>query len=175
MTLEMRGICKSFGSNDVLKHVDFSIQGGEICALLGENGAGKSTLMNILGGVLPADRGEIVIDGTPVHFRTPSDSLSAGVAFIHQELSLINDLAIYENMFIGRELKTKYGLLDAKAMIRKTQEVFDRLELNLDPRTMVRELDASYKQIVGNFTRHDDGGLPDYHGRAHHLPDRPGD
>ena len=85
MTLEMRGICKSFGSNDVLKHVDFSIQGGEICALLGENGAGKSTLMNILGGVLPADRGEIVIDGTPVHFRTPSDSLSAGVAFIHQE------------------------------------------------------------------------------------------
>ena len=155
MTLEMRGICKSFGSNDVLKHVDFSIQGGEICALLGENGAGKSTLMNILGGVLPADRGEIVIDGTPVHFRTPSDSLSAGVAFIHQELSLINDLAIYENMFIGRELKTKYGLLDAKrseehakAMIRKTQEVFDRLELNLDPRTMVRELDASYKQIV---------------------------
>ena len=148
MTLEMRGICKSFGSNDVLKHVDFSIQGGEICALLGENGAGKSTLMNILGGVLPADRGEIVIDGTPVHFRTPSDSLSAGVAFIHQELSLINDLAIYQNMFIGRELKTKYGLLDAKAMIRKTQEVFDRLELNLDPRTMVRELDASYKQIV---------------------------
>ena len=71
MTLEMRGICKSFGSNDVLKHVDFSIQGGEICALLGENGAGKSTLMNILGGVLPADRGEIVIDGAAVHFRTP--------------------------------------------------------------------------------------------------------
>ena len=125
MTLEMRGICKSFGSNDVLKHVDFSIQGGEICALLGENGAGKSTLMNILGGVLPADRGEIVIDGAAVHFRTPSDSLSAGVAFIHQELSLINDLAIYENMFIGRELKTKYGLLDAKTMIQKTQEVFD--------------------------------------------------
>ena len=148
MTLEMRGICKSFGSNDVLKHVDFSIQGGEICALLGENGAGKSTLMNILGGVLPADRGEIVIDGTPVRFRTPSDSLSAGVAFIHQELSLINDLAIYENMFIGRELKTKYGLLDAKTMIQKTQEVFDRLELHLDPRTKVRELDASYKQIV---------------------------
>ena len=148
MTLEMRGICKSFGSNDVLKHVDFSIQGGEICALLGENGAGKSTLMNILGGVLPADRGEIVIDGAAVHFRTPSDSLSAGVAFIHQELSLINDLAIYENMFIGRELKTKYGLLDAKTMIQKTQEVFDLLELNLDPRTMVRELDASYKQIV---------------------------
>lgn len=148
MTLEMRGICKSFGANDVLKQVDFSLKGGEICALLGENGAGKSTLMNILGGVLPADRGEILIDGTPVHFHTPADSLYAGVAFIHQELSLINDLAIYENMFIGRELKTKSGFLDAKTMIQKTQEVFDRLDLTLDPRAMVRDLDASYKQIV---------------------------
>ncbi|WP_418442412.1 sugar ABC transporter ATP-binding protein [Candidatus Allofournierella excrementavium] len=148
MTLEMRGICKSFGANDVLKQVDFSLKGGEICALLGENGAGKSTLMNILGGVLPADRGEILIDGTPVHFHTPADSLHAGVAFIHQELSLINDLAIYENMFIGRELKTKSGFLDAKTMIQKTQEVFDRLDLTLDPRAMVRDLDASYKQIV---------------------------
>ena len=148
MTLEMRGICKSFGANDVLKQVDFSLKGGEICALLGENGAGKSTLMNILSGVLPADRGEILIDGTPVHFHTPADSLHAGVAFIHQELSLINDLAIYENMFIGRELKTKSGFLDAKTMIQKTQEVFDRLDLALDPRAMVRDLDASYKQIV---------------------------
>ena len=148
MTLEMRGICKSFGANDVLKQVDFSLKGGEICALLGENGAGKSTLMNILGGVLQADRGEILIDGAPVHFHTPAESLHAGVAFIHQELSLINDLAIYENMFIGRELKTKSGLLDAKTMIQKTQEVFDRLDLSLDPRAMVRDLDASYKQIV---------------------------
>ena len=148
MTLEMLGICKSFGANDVLKQVDFSLSGGEICALLGENGAGKSTLMNILGGVLPADRGEIRLDGAPVRFQTPADSLHAGIAFIHQELSLINDLAIYENMFIGRELKTRSGLLDARAMIQKTQEVFDRLELDLDPRTMVRDLDASYKQIV---------------------------
>ncbi len=148
MTLEMRSICKSFGANDVLKQVDFSLEGGEICALLGENGAGKSTLMNILGGVLHADRGEILIDGSPVHFHTPADSLHAGVAFIHQELSLINDLAIYENMFIGRELKTKSGLLDSRTMIQKTQEVFERLGLSLDPKAMVRDLDASYKQIV---------------------------
>ena len=79
--------------------------------------------MNILGGVLPADRGEIVIDGAAVHFRTPSDSLSAGVAFIHQELSLINDLAIYENMFIGHELRKKNRFLDSAAMIAKTNEV----------------------------------------------------
>ena len=78
-------------------------------------------------------------------------------------------------MFIGRELKTKYGLLDAKTMIQKTQEVFDRLELHLDPRTMVRELDASYKQIVEISRAMMMEASPDYHGRAHHLPDRPGD
>ena len=72
MNLEMRGIYKSFGANNVLKNVDFSLNGGEICALLGENGAGKSTLMNILGGVLAADRGEIRLDGKPVQFQKPS-------------------------------------------------------------------------------------------------------
>ena len=148
MNLEMRGICKAFDANVVLKTVDFTLHGGEICALLGENGAGKSTLMNILGGVLPADAGEIKIDDKPVTFHTPAESLHAGIAFIHQELNLINDLAIYENMFIGREIKKKNGLLDAERMCRETQAVFDRMNLEMDPKTMVRDLDASYKQIV---------------------------
>ncbi|WP_455014436.1 ATP-binding cassette domain-containing protein, partial [Hominenteromicrobium sp.] len=144
----MKGIYKSFGANDVLRNVDFSLQGGEICALLGENGAGKSTLMNILGGVHHADRGEIRLDGQTVRFQTPADSLRHGIAFIHQELNLVNDLAIYENMFIGRELRKKSGLLDTAQMIARTKEIFDRMGLALNPRTMVRELDASYKQIV---------------------------
>lgn len=148
VTLEMRNIYKSFGANDVLRDIGFTVSGGEICALLGENGAGKSTLMNILGGVLPADAGEVLLDGQPVHFRTPAESLAAGVAFIHQELNLVNDLAIYENMFIGREIKGKAGLLDARAMCARCREVFERMDVNLDPRTMVRDLDASYKQIV---------------------------
>lgn len=83
MKLQMKGIYKSFGANDVLKNVDFSLREGEICALLGENGAGKSTLMNILGGVLRADRGEILLDGQRQTFRTPAQSLDAGIAFIH--------------------------------------------------------------------------------------------
>lgn len=148
MILEMSDICKAFGANVVLKKVAFSLKGGEICALLGENGAGKSTLMNILGGVLPADSGEITLDGTPVVFHTPAESLGAGIAFIHQELNLINDLAVYENMFIGREITRKNGLLDAERMCRETQAVFDRMGLDMDPKTMVRDLDASYKQIV---------------------------
>ena len=148
MTLEMRNICKSFGANDVLKDISFSIAGGEICALLGENGAGKSTLMNILGGVLPADAGTILLDGKEVQFSTPAKSLDAGIAFIHQELNLVNDLAIYENMFIGREIKRKGGFLDAPAMIEKCREVFARMDVDIDPALMVRDLDASYKQIV---------------------------
>jgi len=148
MNVEMRGIWKAFGANVVLKDVAFSLKGGEICALIGENGAGKSTMMNILGGVLPADAGELLLDGKPVVFHTPAESLGAGIGFIHQELNLINDLAVYENMFIGRELKQKNGLLDAQRMIQETQAVFDKLDLEMDPKTMVRDLDASYKQIV---------------------------
>jgi len=148
MILEMNDICKAFGTNEVLKNVHFSLKGGEVCALLGENGAGKSTLMNILGGVLTADAGEVILDGNKFVFQNPAESLGAGIAFIHQELNLINDLAIYENMFIGREVKKKNGLLDADRMCRETQTVFDRMNLALDPKMMVRDLDASYKQIV---------------------------
>ena len=148
MNLKMKGIVKSFGANDVLKKVDFTLNAGEICALLGENGAGKSTLMNILGGVLPADQGEILLDGRAVAFSKPAQSLNAGIAFIHQELNLINDLPVYENMFIGRELKKKSGFLDHAAMYRKTKELFDEMGLDIDPGAMVSSLDASFKQIV---------------------------
>jgi len=144
----MQNIYKSFGANNVLKGVDISLSGGEICALLGENGAGKSTLMNILGGVINSDSGTILIDGKPIEFKNPVDSLEAGIAFIHQELNLVNDLAIFENMFIGRELKNKYGFLDAKTMIKKTKEIFEKIGLELNPEQMVRDLDTSYKQFI---------------------------
>ena len=148
MNLTMKGIVKSFGANDVLKRVDFHLNEGEICALLGENGAGKSTLMNILGGVLPADQGTIELDGKPVTFMNPAQSLNAGIAFIHQELNLINDLPVYENMFIGREIKKKNGFLDHAAMYQKTKELFEKMEIDVDPGAMVSALDASFKQIV---------------------------
>lgn len=148
MIVEMKNIRKSFGSNDVLKDVSFSIQGGEICALLGENGAGKSTLMNILGGVYKLDSGEILLDRKPAVFNNPAESQSAGIAFIHQELNLINDLPIYENMFLGRELKTKWGKLDLEQMYHETAKMFKEMNVKLDPNTMVKDLDASYKQIV---------------------------
>lgn len=143
----MQNIYKSFGANNVLDDVSLKLSGGEILALLGENGAGKSTLMNILGGVLQADGGTIVIDGSARTFLSPVDSLDAGIGFIHQELNLINDLTIYENMFITH-LPKKGMFLDAKAMQDKTAELFEKMNIEIDPRTMVRDLDASYKQIV---------------------------
>ena len=143
----MKKINKSFGANNVLQDVDFSLKTGEICALLGENGAGKSTLMNILGGVLQADSGSISLDGKTVRFATPVDSLDAGIGFIHQELNLINDLTIYENMFLTH-LPKKGVFLDAALMQQKTAELFAKMNLDLDPCAMVRDLDASYKQIV---------------------------
>lgn len=148
MFVEMKNIRKSFGSNAVLKDVSFTLKGGEICALLGENGAGKSTLMNILGGVHQMDSGSISLDGKQVKFATPAQSQEAGIAFIHQELNLINDLPIYENMFLGRELKTKRGRLDLERMMNETKEVFKQMNVQLDPKTFVSDLDASYKQIV---------------------------
>ncbi|MBS4193199.1 sugar ABC transporter ATP-binding protein [Bacillus sp. FJAT-49705] len=148
MKIEMRNIRKYFGSNDVIKDVSFMLKGGEICALLGENGAGKSTLMNILGGVHQMDSGSIIVDGKEVAFNTPAQSQEAGIAFIHQELNLINDLPIYENMFLGRELKTKRGSLDLERMLQETRRIFTEMNVDLDPTMMVRNLDASYKQII---------------------------
>ena len=147
MNLFMHKINKSFGANNVLTDVDFKLNSGEICALLGENGSGKSTLMNILGGVLPADSGTIDIDGKEIQFSSPVDSLDAGIGFIHQELNLVNDLTVYENMFITHLLK-KGLFLDTDEMIRKTEDLFKRMDVDLDPKMMVRDLDSSYKQIV---------------------------
>ncbi|MCQ2429843.1 MAG: sugar ABC transporter ATP-binding protein [Clostridia bacterium] len=147
MELSVKGICKSFGAGNVLDGVDFSIRGGEICALLGENGAGKTTLMNIIGGILPADAGEIRIDGRLVSFPTPAASRQAGIAFIHQELNLVNDLTVYENMFLPA-FPHKGPFLDRRLMIDKTRSLFERLGLDVDPCATVDTLDASYKQTV---------------------------
>lgn len=146
--IEMKNICKSFGSNLVLDDVDLNVESGKILALLGENGAGKSTLMNILGGVLSSDQGKILLDGQEVQFHTPSQSLHKGIAFIHQELNLINDLPVYENMFLSNEIKKNKFSLDMNKMIQETQEIFDKLQIDLDPKAMVSSLDASYKQFV---------------------------
>ncbi|WP_080876372.1 sugar ABC transporter ATP-binding protein [Oceanobacillus timonensis] len=148
MLIELQNIQKSFGKNHVLKDVSLSIKEGEICALLGENGAGKSTLMNILGGIHQPDAGCIYADGKERSLTSPEQSINLGISFIHQELNLINDLPIYENMFLESDYKKGFRRVQHQKMIQETKEIFERMHVDLDPRTLVKDLDASYKQII---------------------------
>lgn len=144
----MNNIDKSFNGVSVLKKVNFHVAQGEIHALLGENGAGKSTLMNILGGVHPFDNGSIQINGEEVKITNPRTAQEYGISFIHQELNVVSDLRVYENIFLGSEIRTRYGLLKVEEMCQKTNEILAKLGVDIDPKEYVRNLETSYKQLI---------------------------
>ncbi|MEG0941485.1 MAG: sugar ABC transporter ATP-binding protein [Oscillospiraceae bacterium] len=146
--LKMTDISKSFFGVPVLRHVNFNVEQGEIHALLGENGAGKSTLMNILTGVYTRDSGTVIFDGKRLEHTTINASEQVGIAFVHQELNLFNDLKVYENIFLRKEITTKLGMLNRKAMIAKSKELFDSLGVDIDPCAMVSELETGKKQLL---------------------------
>ena len=146
--LEMTGITKAFGTNVVLNGVNLSVNSGEVVAILGENGAGKSTLIKILGGIYKADAGEIKIDGVPRHIPTARVAAEYGIQIIHQEIILVPDRTIASNVFLGRELRTGLGTVDARAMERETQKVIDDLHLDLRADEMVRNLTMGMQQLV---------------------------
>jgi len=146
--LNMQGISKSFGGVRALVDVHLEVARGEVHALLGENGAGKSTLMNVLTGVIPMDAGTIEFDGRTYPSPTIRQMENAGIAFVHQELSVINDLTVYENIFLNRELVNSWRVLRKKDMIAQTQALFQRLGVDMDPLTMVSELKTSEKQLL---------------------------
>ena len=145
--LETKNLSKDFGPVRVLHDVSFSLQAGEVHALIGENGAGKSTLMKILSGYLPPSEGELRLFGAPVHFRNSSEAEALGVVLIHQEFNLADDLTVEENIFLGRERRR--GLfLDRRAMVGKAREILEELRTPVDPRARVRDLSVSQKQMV---------------------------
>lgn len=146
--LEMKDIHKSFNGVSVLNGVNLNVNTGEVHALLGENGAGKSTLMNILTGVYQSDGGEIVFDNKKVSHVSVKESEIMGIAFVHQELNLFNDLKVYENIFLTKEYKNKLGILDKKRMIKESKELFDKLGVDIDPNAMVSDLKTSKKQLL---------------------------
>lgn len=146
--LKMNGIYKSFDGVPVLKNVSLEVGKGEVHALLGENGAGKSTLMNVLTGVHTKDAGTVVFDGTAYETMTITLSEKIGIAFVHQELNLFNDLKVYENVFLNKEHTGKFGRLDKKRMIAETRRLFEELEVKIDPEAMVSELKTSQKQLL---------------------------
>jgi len=146
--LEMKNIKKSFSGVPVLKGVELTVEKGEIHALLGENGAGKSTLMNILTGTIDSDGGTIYFNGQELKNINIKKSEEAGIAFVHQELNLFNDLRVFENIYINKELTNAFGKLKKKEMIRNSEMLFRELGVNIDPEELVDNLKTGEKQLL---------------------------
>jgi ABC-type sugar transport system ATPase subunit len=145
--LVMRNISKAFPGVVALDRADLAVTGGEVMALMGANGAGKSTLMNVLGGIVTRDAGEILIDGRPAPLRNPIESLHAGIAFVHQELSSLPTMSIAENIFID-DFPQRLGRIDYAACNRITRALLQRLGSDLDPHRPVGELGIGDRQLV---------------------------
>jgi ribose transport system ATP-binding protein len=144
----MQHISKSFFGVPVLSNVSIEVEEGEVHALLGENGAGKSTLMNILGGVYARDTGTVEVNGVVLENASVPESEKAGVAFVHQELNLFNDLLVFENLFLGKEILYKSRTLNKRAMIARSRELFDDLGVTINPKALVADLETSQKQLL---------------------------
>lgn len=145
--VSMKNITKTFPGVKALDSVNFELRSGEVMALLGENGAGKSTLMKILSGVYTRDGGTMEIFGKEYGDLTPKQAQQAGVAIIHQELNMCRHLSVAENMFLGREIRGKFALDNAK-MEEEAKRILDDLKINIDPRQTVGDLPVSKQQMV---------------------------
>ena len=148
MNIEMRGIDKAFGSNQVLKNAGFVLKDGEVHALMGENGAGKSTLMKLLTGVYTRDAGTVLVDGKEVVYKNPQEAEKAGIVFIYQELNVLFDLTVEENLFMGKEITKGFGICDRKAMRAKAQEVMDKMGVNIPVNAVMSDLSVGQQQMV---------------------------
>ncbi|MCY8972562.1 sugar ABC transporter ATP-binding protein [Bacillus atrophaeus] len=131
MQIDMNDIHKAFGKNQVLSGVSFNLKPGEVHALMGENGAGKSTLMNLLTGLHGLDKGSIRINGKETYFSNPKEAEQNGIAFIHQELNIWPEMTVLENLFIGKEMTSKLGILNTKKMKALAKKQFEKLSVSL--------------------------------------------
>lgn len=146
--LSLNGISKSFPGVKALSGVSLNLYPGEVTALVGENGAGKSTIVKILTGIYQPDEGDIQVAGEAIRFPTAQDAGKAGVTAIHQETVLFDDLSVAENIFIGHAPKTRFGLIDKAEMIRKAQDLLDRIGAKISPHTLLRDLGIASKHLV---------------------------
>ena len=147
--LEMKDISKAFPGVQALDKVSLKVRKGTVHVLVGENGAGKSTLMKVLSGVYPIDSGEITFLGKSLQHQDIKDTLSLGIAMIHQELSPVLDMTIGENIFLGREPTRKFkSLVDFKSIYKQTSELLEKMSLPINPRTKMRQLSVASMQLV---------------------------
>jgi D-xylose transport system ATP-binding protein len=147
--LELRGIDKSFGPVQVLRDVGFAAQAGEVTALVGDNGAGKSTLVKCVSGIYPIDGGQMFFEGNPVHIHTPRDASSHGIEVVYQDLALCDNLDIVQNMFLGRERRSRV-VLDEPTMERMAGETLASLSVRTvkSLRQLVASLSGGQRQTV---------------------------
>ena len=145
--LQMKNIHKTFPGVYALKAVDFELRAGEVHAIIGENGAGKSTLIKVLGGIYAADQGKIFIEGKKVEIRSVKDAQRNGISIIHQELVLVPYMTVAENIFLGRE-PMKGGLVNATKMHEEAQKLIDSYDINIDAKSLVRDLTIAQQQMV---------------------------
>ena len=146
--LELSGVGKSFGGVEALRDVDFALRAGEIHGLVGENGAGKSTTMKIIAGVHAGYSGSMRLDGREVHFRSAHDALAAGIGMVHQELSVVPDLTVAENVFLGKQKLTRIGSIDWRRMEREARAQLANLGLEIDPRAPLGQYPIGVQQMV---------------------------
>ena len=147
--VEVKSVSKAFGGIHAVESVSCDLQEGEVVGLLGHNGAGKSTLIKLLSGVYPIDSGEIWVRGIPQQFNSPRDARAAGIETIHQTLALAENLDAPSNLFLGRELRTRLGLLDSDRMEHEARQVIQRLNPNFhDFRKPVSAMSGGQRQTV---------------------------
>jgi len=146
--LELAGVSKTFGGVEALSRVDFTLRSGEIHGLVGENGAGKSTLMKIIAGVHAEYCGVMRLNGAEVRFRSAREARDAGVGMVHQELSIMRDLSVAENVFLGSQPTSRLGLVDWRRMAREAGEHLRGLGIAVDPRAPMASLPIGMQQLV---------------------------
>lgn len=148
VVLRANQIAKHYGGIKALKGVDFEIRRGKVTTLFGENGAGKSTLMRIISGVETPTKGTLELNGKSVRFASTSEALAAGIAIIHQELSLAPNISVRDNIFLGREIRRRSGAIDYTAENKAVEDLMERLEEDISPSALVSELRLGQQQIV---------------------------
>jgi ABC-type uncharacterized transport system ATPase subunit len=148
LRLELRGVTKRFPGVLANDQVDLVVEPGEVHALLGENGAGKTTLMSILYGLYRADEGEILIDGSPVHFDSPGDAIAAGLGMVHQHFMLVPVFTVTENVMLGNETAGRFGLLNQRDARSAVVEISRRFGFDIPPDAVVEELPVGVQQRV---------------------------
>jgi ABC-type sugar transport system ATPase subunit len=145
--LRVEGVSKRFGGVQALEKVNIDVRRGEVHALVGENGAGKSTLIKVLGGIIERNEGRVVFDGEEVNFQRPIEAMHAGIAIIHQELSMMPSLTVIENMFMGR-MPQRLGVISWRKLEARSREAMALIDLHVDPYAAVRDLTISQRQMI---------------------------